>query len=59
MKGFRPGIGPTLVVLLLLPVLVALGFWQLGRGEQKRQLLASYAERRAAEPVALLSLIHI
>ncbi|AGL81873.1 hypothetical protein PFLCHA0_c00660 [Pseudomonas protegens CHA0] len=57
MKGFRPGIGPTLVVLLLLPVLVALGFWQLGRGEQKRQLLASYAERRAAEPVALFELL--
>jgi len=57
MKGFRPGIVPTLVVLLLLPMLVALGFWQLGRGEQKRQLLASYAERRTAEPVALFELL--
>lgn len=57
MKGFRPGIVPTLVVLVLLPVLVALGFWQLGRGEQKRQLLDSYAERRTAEPVALFELL--
>lgn len=57
MKGFRPGVVPTLVVLLLLPVLVYLGFWQLGRGEQKRQLLASYAERRVAPPVPLLELL--
>src|SRR5207253_7334134 len=51
MKRFHPGIAPTLVVLVLLPVLVALGFWQLGRGEQKRVLLANYAERRVAEPM--------
>ncbi|AZE08388.1 MULTISPECIES: SURF1 family protein [Pseudomonas] len=51
MNGFRPGVLPTLVVLALLPVLVTLGFWQLGRGEQKRELLASYAERRVAEPL--------
>ena len=53
MKTFRPGVVPTLVVLALLPLLVFLGFWQLGRGEQKRLLLDSYAERRAATPVAL------
>lgn len=50
MKRFHPGVAPTLVVLLLLPLLVFLGFWQLGRGEQKRVLLENYAERRAAEP---------
>ncbi|MCB2253570.1 SURF1 family protein [Pseudomonas chlororaphis] len=53
MNGFRPGVVPTLVVLALLPVLVALGFWQLGRGEQKRELLASYAERRVAAPLGV------
>lgn len=52
MKRFRPGIAPTLVVLALLPLLVFLGFWQLSRGEQKRVLLESYAERRVAEPMA-------
>ncbi|WMN17895.1 SURF1 family protein [Pseudomonas piscis] len=57
MKGFRPGLVPTLVVLALLPVLVWLGFWQLGRGEQKRQLLDSYAERRTAAPVPLFELL--
>jgi cytochrome oxidase assembly protein ShyY1 len=50
MKRFHPGVAPTLVVLVLLPLLVFLGFWQLGRGEQKRVLLENYAERRAAEP---------
>jgi len=53
MKRFRPGIVPTLVVLVLLPALVALGFWQLDRGEHKRVLLASYAERRVAESMSV------
>ena len=57
MKGFRPGFVPTLVVALLLPLLVSLGFWQLGRGEQKQQLLESYAERRTAEPVPVAQLL--
>jgi cytochrome oxidase assembly protein ShyY1 len=52
MKSFRPGIVPTLVVALLLPLLVSLGFWQLGRGAEKSALLQSYTERRAAEPMA-------
>ena len=52
MKRFRPGIVPTLVVALLLPMLVSLGFWQLSRGAEKSALLNSYAERRAAEPMA-------
>jgi cytochrome oxidase assembly protein ShyY1 len=51
MKAFRPGIAPTLVVLVLLPVLISLGCWQLGRGEEKRVMLAHYAERRAAPPM--------
>lgn len=52
MRRFRPGIAPTIAVLLLLPLFIALGFWQLGRGEEKRLLLASYAERRDAPPMA-------
>ena len=52
MKRFRPGIVPTLVVALLLPLLVSLGFWQLSRGAEKSALLQTYAERRAAEPMA-------
>lgn len=58
MKRFRPGIVPTLVVALLLPLLVCLGFWQLSRGAEKSALLQNYAERRAAEPMASTELQH-
>ncbi|TDR44413.1 cytochrome oxidase assembly protein ShyY1 [Pseudomonas brenneri] len=53
MKPFRPGIAPTLVVLVLLPLMVFLGFWQLSRGQEKQALLQSYAERRAAPPISV------
>ncbi|MFJ2448358.1 SURF1 family protein [Pseudomonas sp. NPDC087626] len=59
MKRFRPGLVPTLVVALLLPLLVSLGFWQLSRGAEKSALLHSYAERRVAEPMAGAELQHI
>lgn len=58
MKRFRPGIVPTLVVAILLPLLVSLGFWQLSRGAEKSALLQSYTERRAAEPMASTELQH-
>lgn len=57
MTRFRPGIAPTLVVLLLLPLLVFLGFWQLSRAEQKRVLLTNYAERQVAAPVTVGQLL--
>ncbi len=59
MTRFRPGMAPTLVVLALLPLLVFLGFWQLGRGEQKRVLLQSYAERQVAAPVTVGQLLNL
>ena len=51
MAAFAPGRVPTVVVLALLPVLVFLGVWQLGRAEQKRTLLDSYAVHRTAAPL--------
>ena len=59
MKRFRPGVVPTLVVAMLLPLMISLGFWQLGRGAEKSALLQSYAERRVAEPMASTELQHI
>ncbi|MBM7062608.1 SURF1 family protein [Pseudomonas sp. UL073] len=56
MSRFRPGVLPSLIVLALLPVLIGLGFWQLARAEEKRQLLASYEARRQAEPMAVAAL---
>ena len=51
MNGFKPGLLPTLLVLTLLPLLVWLGFWQLERGEQKRDMLARQDARQQAVPV--------
>jgi len=51
--GGRLGI---LAVLAVLPLLVYLGCWQLSRGEEKRVMLAQYAERRAAEPLSIAEL---
>ena len=47
---------PTLVVLMLLPGLIALGCWQLARAQEKRELLASYAERQAGDAVSAAQL---
>lgn len=58
MKRFRPGVVPTLVVAVLLPLMIALGFWQLSRGAEKSALLDSYAERRVAEPMTSRELLN-
>jgi surfeit locus 1 family protein len=39
---FKPTLAGTLAVLALLPVLMCLGFWQLRRAEEKRELIASF-----------------
>lgn len=45
---------PTLLLLLILPPLfVTLGFWQLDRAQQKRSTAAAMEERRALPPLAL------
>lgn len=44
-RKFRPTLVPTLVTLLLLPIFIRLGFWQLDRAEQKRELQQNYAQR--------------
>jgi cytochrome oxidase assembly protein ShyY1 len=43
----------TLLVVLLLPLLLALGFWQLEREAEKRRLEERFASRQAQGPVAL------
>lgn len=48
MNSFRPGLAPTVLVLLMLPLLIGLGVWQLQRAEEKRQLLAAEALQREA-----------
>nr|WP_286674916.1 SURF1 family protein [Pseudomonas subflava] len=55
-SGFRPGLLPSIAVVLLLPLLIGLGFWQLSRAEQKRALLDDFAAREHAAPMAVAEL---
>lgn len=50
---FRPGRYPTLVFLLVFPLLVSLGVWQLNRAEEKAQLQASMMHRADELPLNL------
>jgi len=53
----RAGLWPTLATLLLLPLLISLGFWQLHRAQEKRLLQAEF-DRRQDEPPAPFELYH-
>ena len=55
-RVFRPGLIPTIVFLLILPVLLRLGFWQLDRAEEKRQLLAVYQQQADLPAIPLSKL---
>lgn len=47
---FKPPLIPSVLVLLLLPLLLRLGFWQLARADQKRQILATQSAKLALPP---------
>ena len=50
---FNPGFWPTAGVLLLLPLFMSLGFWQLDRAEQKRALHKEFEHRQNAAVIDL------
>ena len=50
---FRPGLYPTLAFLLLFPLLLSLGVWQLHRADEKRQLLEDRESRTKAAALDL------
>ena len=50
---FRPRLWPTLAALIMFCLLLALGFWQLDRAEQKQTLAMRYEARIARPPVDL------
>ena len=50
---FNPSLWPTLAVLLVLPLFLSLGFWQLDRAEQKRTLHHEFEERQGASVISL------
>jgi surfeit locus 1 family protein len=49
----KPGLVPTLATLVLLPILVSLGFWQLHRADYKYALRAEREHNAALPPVTL------
>lgn len=50
---FRPGWSSTIALLLFLPILLSLGFWQLDRGQQKAEWQAAFADKSNQPPVTL------
>ena len=50
---FRPRVIPTLATLAVLPVLLALGFWQLDRARQKLEIRQNLIQRSAQPPLKL------
>lgn len=50
---FKPALVPSLLVLLLLPVLISLGIWQLNRAEEKREILQNQQDN-LRKPVIVL-----
>ena len=48
---FKPGLVPTIITLLLLPILIRLGFWQLDRAELKRNLIVLFEQQNEQGPL--------
>lgn len=44
---------PTFATVILFPLLLSLGFWQLDRAQQKRNMLSVYTHRGQLEPLSL------
>ena len=52
-RSFRPQAVPTIIMVILIPLFVYLGLWQLDRAAQKRQLNASLESRRKLPALSL------
>ena len=48
---FRPRLIPTLVTMVLLPLLISLGIWQLNRTAEKRAILAEQEQKKRMSPL--------
>jgi surfeit locus 1 family protein len=46
-RDFSPRLLPALATIVLLPILISLGFWQLDRAEQKREILRQYQQQES------------
>lgn len=52
-RVFRPRLWPTVATVVLLPVLVSLGFWQLDRAQEKRDIQTRFEQRAHEAPIHL------
>jgi surfeit locus 1 family protein len=50
---FAPTLFPSLMVILLFPILVYLGFWQIHRGNIKNQIQTTFSHRSISTPLDL------
>lgn len=50
---FQPSLIPSLVTLVLVPIMLSLAFWQLGRADEKRAWLAVIEQAQHTPPFAL------
>ena len=53
---FSPSLWPTVAILLLLPLLIGFGLWQLERAAWKQEIVDTHADRGRLSPVSLQSL---
>lgn len=53
---FSPSLWPTVATLLLLPLLIGFGIWQLERAGWKQDMVDTHADRTRLSPVSLESL---
>ena len=53
---FKPDIKVSILTVILLPVMMSLGFWQLDRAEEKAKIQAEFDARRVAAAVNLSQL---
>jgi len=53
---WQPNAKLLLFVCLMTPLLISLGYWQLDRAEEKRQILAEFVGNQKSAPAALVEL---
>lgn len=53
---FRPRLVPSLVTVVVWSLLMGLGFWQLDRAQQKRELLSQFETQGGDAPIAVLGM---
>ncbi|WP_240502651.1 SURF1 family protein [Methylocaldum sp. 14B] len=51
--SFKPGLTASLIAIMVLPLFISLGVWQLHRADEKKSLIALHQQRMQDEPLTL------